>query len=184
MVKPTTKDYFEFVFVLFIAFLVIIYSFSIIDGTMEKTLIFITLFIFVTYPVLMIFTGLTTLTFTKEGVLVKRWYNEKFHEWNNLKVIRHERYRPSTSIIGASALSLEGIYFSVHKKTKKEGKYPEYYLIFRNKLDNFFLPLATEKFMKKDKFNYQGLIYSKKEIFRLFREWGVNIDLKYENTSS
>ena len=60
------------------------------------------------------------------------------------------------------------------------GKYPEYYLIFRNKLDNFFLPLATEKFMEKDKFNYQGLIYPKKEVFRLFKEWGVSIESKYE----
>ena len=130
----------------------------------------------------MILVGFTSLTFTKDGVLVKRWYGEKFHKWNDLKVIRHERYRPSTSIVGASAVSLEAIYFSIHKSTKKDGKYPEYYLIFRNKLDNFFLPLATEKFMEKDKFNYQGLIYPKKEVFRLFKEWGVNIESKYEET--
>jgi len=133
------------------------------------------------YGVIQLSIGLTKIYMNKDGCLIVRGKRRKFHSWKDLNTIRHERYKYTRRM--AKSLANEAIYFSTRKTLKKESKYPDEYLIFRNKLNNFYVSIPTINQLAKYGIDYDSLVYEKEEFLRTIGEWGVKIESQYEDMS-
>lgn len=150
------------------------------ESIISVCILLLTLLMFV-YMYAEISVGLTTIIMNQDGIIIKRGHKTKMHLWSELKLVRHERYyySPFWNIPRTD----EAVFFSSIECKKKEKTHPESYLAFKNKLDTFFVCLATPEDYKNRGSSLDSLVYPREEFLQTLGEWGVKIESKYEDMS-
>ena len=134
---------------------------------------------FLIYETYYLSISLTTIRMNSDGCFIKRAFRQKFHSWDEFKIIYHYRIKDHLYHKGEYN---DVVLFSVEElKNKKAKKRTLSYVYFKNKFNVMCIELYTREKIKRKFGRFDTIWYEREEFLETLGQWGIKIESDCED---